>query len=126
MLKVSAIEGDEPQTLAQLQHTNIVPIYSVHEDRDAGLRAVCMPYFGGACFARVLRRLWGNNTVPTTGAELVRALEGLEEGREKNPQAAPRQGRGAAAGSEGRVRPGPAGHGGHRLPGVHVHRPGTV
>ena len=31
-LKVSAIDGDEPQTLAQLQHTHIVPIYSVHED----------------------------------------------------------------------------------------------
>ena len=48
VLKVSAIEGDEHQTLAQLQHTNIVPIYSVHEDTRAGLRAVCMPYFGGA------------------------------------------------------------------------------
>ena len=38
VLKVSAIEGTEPQTLAQLQHTNIVPIYSVHEDPHAGLR----------------------------------------------------------------------------------------
>ena len=48
VLKVSGITGKEPQTLAQLQHTNIVPIYSVHEDVGAGLRAVCMPYFGGA------------------------------------------------------------------------------
>ena len=40
VLKVSAIEGDEPQTLAQLQHTHIVPIYSVHEDAKAGLRRV--------------------------------------------------------------------------------------
>ena len=32
VLKISGIEGDEPQTLAQLQHTYIVPIYSVHED----------------------------------------------------------------------------------------------
>ena len=40
VLKVSAIEGSEPQTLAQLQHTNIVPIYSVHEDAQAGLRCV--------------------------------------------------------------------------------------
>src|SRR5207302_11250562 len=45
VLKCSTIEGGEPQTLAQLQHTNIVPIYSVHESREAGLRAVCMPYF---------------------------------------------------------------------------------
>ncbi len=48
VLKVSAIEGSEHHTLARLQHTNIVPIFSVHEDQGAGLRAVCMPYFGGA------------------------------------------------------------------------------
>jgi eukaryotic-like serine/threonine-protein kinase len=74
VLKVSAIEGDEPQTLAQLQHTNIVPIYSVHEDAGAGLRAVCMPYFGGASLGQVLRQLWQDIDQPTTGAELVQAL----------------------------------------------------
>src|SRR4051794_40790250 len=54
VLKVSAIDGDEPQTLAQLQHTHIVPIYSAHECAAAGLRAVCMPYFGGASLSAVL------------------------------------------------------------------------
>src|SRR5687768_5415081 len=33
VLKISAIAGNEPQTLAQLQHTHIVPIHSVHEDQ---------------------------------------------------------------------------------------------
>src|SRR5260370_34097036 len=51
VLKISTAEGDEPQTLAQVQHTHIVPIYSVHEDADLGLRAVCMPYLGGASLA---------------------------------------------------------------------------
>jgi serine/threonine protein kinase/tetratricopeptide (TPR) repeat protein len=74
VLKVSAIEGDEPQTLAQLQHTHIVPIYSVHEDPAAGLRAVCMPYFGGASLARVLEAVWSRSTRPTEGAQLARAL----------------------------------------------------
>src|SRR5262249_38894977 len=55
VLKVSDTDGTEPQTLAQLQHTHIVPIYSVHEDARAGLRAVCMPYFGGASLSRVLQ-----------------------------------------------------------------------
>src|SRR5690349_2078002 len=32
VLKISDMEGSEPQTLAQLLHTNIVPIYSLHED----------------------------------------------------------------------------------------------
>jgi serine/threonine protein kinase/lipoprotein NlpI len=74
VLKVSAIEGDEPQTLAQLQHTHIVPIYSVHEDRQAGLRAVCMPYFGGAALSEVLRDMWGAHGAPKEGRQLVEAL----------------------------------------------------
>jgi serine/threonine protein kinase/Flp pilus assembly protein TadD len=74
VLKVSAADGNEPQTLAQLQHTHIVPIYSVHEDARAGLRAVCMPYFGGASLSAVLRALYVEDDVPTRGQQLVRAL----------------------------------------------------
>src|SRR5262249_6041002 len=74
VVKVSAIEGNEPQTLAQLQHTNIVPIYSVHEDANAGLRVACMPYFGGAALSRVLHELWADNEFPQHGSELTQAL----------------------------------------------------
>jgi serine/threonine protein kinase/tetratricopeptide (TPR) repeat protein len=77
VLKISGIDGDEPQTLAQLQHTHIVPIYSVHEDARLGLRAVCMPYFGGAAFSVVLERLWEETERPRHGAELVRALQAV-------------------------------------------------
>jgi serine/threonine protein kinase/Tfp pilus assembly protein PilF len=75
VLKLSAIEGREPQTLAQLQHTHIVPIHSVHEDPSTGLRAVCMPYFGGASLAEVLRALFASAPVPTRGRQLVAALD---------------------------------------------------
>jgi serine/threonine protein kinase/Tfp pilus assembly protein PilF len=78
VLKVSAIEGSEPQTLAQLQHTNIVPIHSVHEDDLAGLRAVCMPYFGGASLSRILQQVWAQRSAPAQGAALVRALEAVQ------------------------------------------------
>jgi serine/threonine protein kinase/tetratricopeptide (TPR) repeat protein len=74
VLKVSGIDGNEPQTLAQLQHTNIVPIYSVHEDSQAGLRAVCMPYFGGASLSQVLRVLHTETDMPTAGQQLADAL----------------------------------------------------
>jgi serine/threonine protein kinase/tetratricopeptide (TPR) repeat protein len=77
VLKVSAIDGDEPQTLAQLQHTHIVPIYSVHEDTSAGLRAVCMPYFGGASLSRVLEVIWSKTTRPVRGDEIARTLQTL-------------------------------------------------
>ncbi len=86
VLKISAIVGTEPQTLAQLQHTNIVPIYSVHEDAAAGLRAVCMPYFGGASLSRVLEAAWEGGRPPSHGAELGRGLRAVE---------APAWGRGA-------------------------------
>jgi serine/threonine protein kinase/Tfp pilus assembly protein PilF len=75
VLKISAIDGDEPQTLAQLQHTHIVPIYSSHEDPAAGLRAVCMPYFGGASLSQVLNALWKETSRPTRGRQLVQALK---------------------------------------------------
>jgi serine/threonine protein kinase len=78
VLKVSALDDDEAQTLAQLQHTNIVPIYSVHEDTRLGLRAVCMPYFGGASLSDVLQRLWERTGRPTHGAQLVAALEQVQ------------------------------------------------
>jgi serine/threonine protein kinase/Tfp pilus assembly protein PilF len=73
VLKVSALQGSEPQTLAQLQHTHIVPVYSLHEDAAAGLRALCMPYFGGASLDRVLRAL--GDARPARGAGLVAALD---------------------------------------------------
>ena len=75
VLKVSGITGKEPQTLAQLQHTYIVPIYSVHEDTQTGLRAVCMPYFGGASLSQLLHLLWADGRPPVEGAQLVEALD---------------------------------------------------
>ena len=53
MLKITAPRSVEPQRLARLQHTNIVPIYSVHQDE--GLLGICMPYLGRRTLADVLR-----------------------------------------------------------------------
>jgi serine/threonine protein kinase/tetratricopeptide (TPR) repeat protein len=78
VLKVSALEGNEPQTLAQLQHTHIVPIYSVHDNAAAGLRAVCMPYFGGASLSAVLHKVWAETSRPARGAQVIDALESVQ------------------------------------------------
>ncbi|MDB5341528.1 MAG: serine/threonine protein kinase [Planctomycetaceae bacterium] len=75
VLKISAIEGTEPQTMAQLQHTHVVPIYSVHEDAQLGVRAVCMPYFGGASLNKVIKKVWTDSAVPATGKSLIEALD---------------------------------------------------
>jgi eukaryotic-like serine/threonine-protein kinase len=72
VLKISPRIDDEPRTLAQLQHTNIVPVYSVHH---AGpLQAVCMPYFGATTLASVLQDLDERKSLPKSGKELVSTI----------------------------------------------------
>lgn len=44
VIKVTTNLWAESERLARLQHSNIVPIYSVHHQN--GLQAVCMPFFG--------------------------------------------------------------------------------
>src|SRR3984957_9842134 len=58
-IKVSRPDGNEPQMLARLQHTHIVPVHSVCDDPASGLRVLCMPYFGGANLAQVLEAVGG-------------------------------------------------------------------
>ncbi len=74
VVKVSAINGDEPQTLAQLQHTHIVPVYSVHEDAKNGWRFLCMPYFGGASLSQVLETMLLRERHPQGGHSIVQSL----------------------------------------------------
>src|SRR5262249_41959265 len=72
-LKVAPALFGESHTLAQLQHTHIVPIHSVHT---AGpLQAVCMPYYGRTTLADVLRDLSARPALPRAGLELLRALD---------------------------------------------------
>jgi serine/threonine protein kinase len=55
ILKVTPGRTAEPDYLARLQHTNIVPIYSVHQV--GGLQALCMPYFGASTLGHWVRQL---------------------------------------------------------------------
>lgn len=75
VLKVTGLEGREPQMLAQLQHTHIVPVYSAHEDLHLRVRAVCMPYFGGASLSATLHDLYKTRRPVLAGSELWTALQ---------------------------------------------------
>jgi eukaryotic-like serine/threonine-protein kinase len=74
-IKVSRPEGDEPQILARLQHSHIVPVHSVADDPVSGLRVLCMPYFGGANLAQVLEAAGGLFPTHHDGRSLVEALD---------------------------------------------------
>lgn len=76
-LKISEALGDEPRTLARLQHAHIVPIHSVHDDPETGLRLLCMPYFGGTNLARLLESSTDRTDHVTGGKTLVEALDRL-------------------------------------------------
>ncbi|HKB01379.1 MAG TPA: protein kinase [Gemmataceae bacterium] len=71
-LKIARGLFSESQTLARLQHTNIVPIYSVHQSGD--LQAVCMPFFGRTTLARVLQGIRGQAVFPSSGHVLLSTL----------------------------------------------------
>lgn len=74
-LKVARAGSREPQTLARLQHTHIVPVHSYRIDQVTGLHLLCMPYLGGV----TLERLLADPHVRTAGrgADLLAALDRL-------------------------------------------------
>ncbi len=78
-LKVSKPEGEEPQMLARLQHTHIVPIHSVDDDPVSGLRLLCMPYLGGANLAQTLEAAGGRKANGTGELSLVQALDEVSQ-----------------------------------------------
>jgi len=63
-LKVACHGADEAEMLGRLEHPNVVPVYSVHNEPDSGLTAVCMPYLGRATLADVLDRVFQDGAPP--------------------------------------------------------------
>jgi len=88
-LKVSRRGSREPQALARLQHTHIVPVYSHRVDPATGLHLLCMPYFGRITLARVLAEV-GREDEILSGSALLGALDRLAD-----PADSPRAGRSA-------------------------------
>ncbi|WP_197530768.1 protein kinase domain-containing protein [Bythopirellula polymerisocia] len=73
----------EPQHLARLQHTNIVPIYSVH--RVNGLTAVCMPFIGQRTLSDVNRTLEQSDRFPQSGQAFLSTIRSPLEDTLKIP-----------------------------------------
>ncbi len=73
VLKVAPHLFDESRTLAQLQHANIVPIYSVHQAES--FQAVCMPFAGTTTVADILTDLRKRAVLPDSGKYLQDRIE---------------------------------------------------
>ena len=105
-LKVSPAEVDESRALARLQHTHIVPIHSVHDDPETGLRLLCMPYFGGATLAQVLEFAGASRPTQATGRSLVEALDVVGTRPDPSPASISRRSIAPVGSSTARSRPG--------------------
>jgi serine/threonine protein kinase len=75
VLKFTPWDVSEHLALARLQHSHIVPLYSVQDHPDRGLRSLCMPYYGGAVLSGVLEELRSIAPADRTALDLRDALE---------------------------------------------------
>ncbi len=71
-VKLSAKLVQESQTLARLQHTNIVPVYSVH--RVGRFHALVMPFLGRATLADLIRSFDRSGGPPASGMAVLSTL----------------------------------------------------
>jgi eukaryotic-like serine/threonine-protein kinase len=84
-LKVSRTGSREPQTLARLQHTHIVPVHSYRIDPATGLHLLCMPFFGRVTLARLLAESSPGKS--RSGADLTNVLDRIgAKGSANSPQ----------------------------------------
>lgn len=85
-VKISADEGTEPQTLAQLDHDNIIRVYDQRCLEDRGLRLLYMQYAAGGTLAGVIQALKGVPREEWSGRAYLRAIDRhLEEKGETPP-----------------------------------------
>lgn len=89
VLKVIPFSSIEHLKLARLQHTNIVPLYSVRDLSDRGLRMLCMPYLAGATLDKLLLAIRSTPWPQRSGKTLVDAMDALDNAR---PTSFPAQG----------------------------------
>ena len=75
VLKLAPPRGNEHLCLARLQHTHIVPLYSVTDFPERGLRGICLPYFGGATLARILESLADRPPIERKSHDIVSLVE---------------------------------------------------
>jgi eukaryotic-like serine/threonine-protein kinase len=85
VLKVIPDDQEEHLSLARLQHTHIIPLFSEQTFADRGLRALCMPYLGGSSLAWVLEALVEVPPDQRRGRHLLEVLDRVQQGRPAPP-----------------------------------------
>ena len=71
VVKIAREAGAEAATLAQLRHTNIVPVHSTKRDDVSGFTALCMPFYGRATLHDLVQDLLASGSMPTDARSLL-------------------------------------------------------
>ena len=79
VLKITPLDGAEHLSLGRLQHTNIVPLFSVVDDSERGIRILCMPFFGRTTLASLLEFVATVPLTVPTGRHIVDAIDRVQE-----------------------------------------------
>ena len=89
-VKISADEGTEPQTLAQLDHDHIVRVYDQRTLPDRKLRLLYMQYIAGGTLQQVIERVRQIPPEERTGEIILDVVdEGLEKRGDTRPTMSP-------------------------------------
>lgn len=86
-VKISADRGTEPQTLAQLDHINIVRVYDQRILPDRGLRLLYMQYAAGGTLAGVIEFVRRHPREQWNGRFYLSAIDAVLEGHGESPPA---------------------------------------
>ena len=74
-VKIALGGGAEANILGQVEHRNVVPVYSVQEDEETALTAVCMPFLGRATLGDVLDKMHLDGRLPTQASFILEAVQ---------------------------------------------------
>jgi eukaryotic-like serine/threonine-protein kinase len=80
-VKISANRGDEPQTLAQLEHDYIVRVFDQRILRDRDLRLLYMQYLPGGTLLNLVEAIRRAGRPPDSGQALLDAVDNALESR---------------------------------------------
>ncbi len=80
-LKVSANTGSEPQTLAQLDHDNIIRVYDQRLIPERSARLLYMQYAAGGTLSDVIQRLSNSEPATRTGSLYLKVIDGILDDR---------------------------------------------
>lgn len=80
-VKVSANHGNEPQTLAQLDHDYIVRVFDQRILRDQELRLLYMQYLPGGTLLNIVQAIRRAGRPPDSGQALLDAIDNVLESR---------------------------------------------